>query len=84
LMLLDRPWAQPWTYRPDMLDTASALVENLYAAAGQPGTSAGRDAVAAALRDNLDVPAAVATALEAGGPAARFALHVLGLDAAHR
>lgn len=84
LMILDRPWDQPWSYQPEMLDAASAVVEDLYAAAGQPGTAAGRGAVAADLRNDLDVPGAVRTALDAGGPAARFALHVLGLDAAHR
>lgn len=84
LMLLNRPWPQPWTYDPTGLAVAADLVEQLYAAAGQPGSASGRDAVAAALRHDFDVPAAVATALEAGGAGARFALHVLGLDAAHR
>jgi cysteinyl-tRNA synthetase len=84
LLLLNRPWDEPWTFVADGLDVAADLVERLYAAAGQPGSASGRDAVAQALRHDLDVPTAVASALEAGGSGARFALHVLGLDAAHR
>jgi len=84
LMLLNRPWHEPWTFDPGALDVAAALLEKLYAAAGQSGSASGRDAVAAALRDDLDVASAVATALDVGGAGARFALHVLGLDAAHR
>lgn len=84
LMLLHRPWSEPWTYAPDELDAAAALLERLYAAAGRPGGSTGPAQVAQALRHDLDVPSAVAAALDSGGAAARFALHVLGLDAAHR
>ena len=84
LMLLNRPWAEPWSFDPSALESAAGLVEQLYAAAGRPGAESGREEVAAALRDDLDVPRAVLVALESGGAAARFALHVLGLDAAHR
>jgi gamma-glutamyl-gamma-aminobutyrate hydrolase PuuD len=85
LMLVNRPWSQPWTYTAEELQTAADLVERLYSCAGQPDSgSAGLQAVAAALRNDLDVPAAVDIALDVGGSAARFALHVLGLDAAHR
>lgn len=84
LMLLNRPWAEPWSFDPSALESAEGMVEQLYAAAGRPGSDAGRDEVAAALRDDLDVPRAVLVALDSGGAAARFALHVLGLDAAHR
>jgi cysteinyl-tRNA synthetase len=84
LLLLRRRWWQPWEYAPDDADAAAAELERLYAAAGRPGGSAGVDEVAAALRDDLDVPRALAVAHEAGGASARFALHLLGLDAAHR
>lgn len=84
LMLLNRPWAEPWSFDPSALESAAGVVEQLYSAAGRSGTDSGRDEVAAALRDDLDVPRAVLAALESGGAAARFALHVLGLDAAHR
>jgi cysteinyl-tRNA synthetase len=84
LMLLHRSWSRPWTFDPAGLDEAAGLLDRLYAAAGSPGRAAGRAEVAEALRNDLDVPGAVAVALDAGGSAARFALHVLGLDAAHR
>lgn len=84
LLLLNRPWREPWAFDDSALDTAAALLEKLYAAAGRSGSPHGRDAVAAHLRNDVDVPSALATALEAGGAGARFTLHVLGLDAAHR
>jgi len=84
LMLVHRRWWEPWEYCSESLDEAASLLERLYASAGTPGGGSGTQAVAAALRDDLDVPSAVAVALESGGEAARFALHVLGLDAAHR
>jgi cysteinyl-tRNA synthetase len=85
LMVLDRPWAAAWEYTPDALRDASATLERLYAAAGRPaGASTAAGEVAAALRDDLDVPRALAVAEQEGGAAARFTLHVLGLDAAHR
>jgi cysteinyl-tRNA synthetase len=84
LMLVNRPWKEPWTFDAGALDSAADVLESLYAAAGAPGAPSGRDDVAAALRDDLDVPRALATALESKGAGARFALHVLGLDAAHR
>lgn len=84
LLLLNRRWDEPWTFDAAGLDTAASLLEKLYAAAGRSGPASGRDAVADALRHDLDVPAAVSTAVDAGGAGARFALHVLGLDAAHR
>jgi cysteinyl-tRNA synthetase len=84
LLLLHRRWWEAWDYHPEQLDAAAAALEALYSAAARPGSGAGVEAVAAAMRDDLDVPTALQAADEAGGPAARFALHVLGLDAAHR
>ncbi|MGH3566117.1 MAG: class I tRNA ligase family protein [Pseudonocardia sp.] len=86
LLIVDRPWAQPWDFEPTALDGAAARLERLYAAAAHGGTGADRsaagassDAVTAALLDNLDVPTALSVAEEEGGPAARRALSVLGL-----
>jgi cysteinyl-tRNA synthetase len=80
LLLLDRPWAQDWDYEPTALEAATARLERLYAAAGRGvGDAVAAAAVTAALLDDLDVPAALATAEEAGGAAARRALAVLGL-----
>lgn len=79
LMLLNRPWAQPWEYAPGLLGDAAAVLDRLHVAAGRPGDG-GRDGVLAALLDDLDVPAAVAVAEESGGSAARLLLDVLRLN----
>jgi cysteinyl-tRNA synthetase len=79
LLLLDRPWRQPWDYRPAELDAAGARLDTLYAAAGRPGGKAAADEVAAALMDDLDVPRALAAAIDSGGDGARLLLRVLAL-----
>jgi cysteinyl-tRNA synthetase len=80
LLVLNRPWHEPWEYRSADLDQAAAAVETLYAAAARPGTApAAADAVIAALLDNLDVPRALAIARDGGGEAARLLLRVLAL-----
>ena len=79
LMLLNRPWAQAWEFEPAMVPAAAEQLDRLYAAAGRPGSDAGRAAVLAALAADLDVPAAVAIAEAEGGPAARTLLDVLKL-----
>ncbi|MCM3845736.1 cysteine--tRNA ligase [Pseudonocardia sp. DR1-2] len=81
LFLLDRPWAQPWEYRSEDLALATGRLEELYVAAGRkPGSAAAVDAVRDALLDDLDVPRAVATALESGGEAARTVIRTLALQ----
>ncbi len=85
LCLIDRPWAQPWDYAAQELQSASARLDRLYQAAGRGGGSGGSQEPAArkiaeALRDDLDVPAALAIAEEAGGAAARSLIAVLGLS----
>jgi cysteinyl-tRNA synthetase len=79
LLLLNRPWAQPWEYSPAALDAAEATLEQLYAAAAAPGMAPGAAAVPAALLDDLDVPRAVSIALEDGGQAARTLIEILAL-----
>jgi L-cysteine:1D-myo-inositol 2-amino-2-deoxy-alpha-D-glucopyranoside ligase len=80
LLVLNRPWHQPWEYRPADLGAAAAQLEALYAAAGRPGGSpAAVGAVTAALLDDLDVPRALAIARDEGGEAARLLLRVLSL-----
>jgi cysteinyl-tRNA synthetase len=82
LMILDRPWAASWEYQPGQLERAAARVEELYRAAGRVGsgdTSAPAQ-VRALLQTDLDVPAAVAVAVETGGPCARMLITTLGLD----
>jgi cysteinyl-tRNA synthetase len=80
LLLLDRPWAEPWDYRAEDLDAAAARLDQLYTAAGRPnGGDAAADQVTAALRSDLDVPRAVEVALDNGGPAARLLVRTLAL-----
>jgi cysteinyl-tRNA synthetase len=92
LCLLDRPWADGWDYSVTELEAATARLERLYRAAGRssgpggPGSgpdeaqAAAAAAISAALLDNLDVPAALAIAEEAGGAAARSLIATLGLS----
>jgi cysteinyl-tRNA synthetase len=82
LMILDRPWAQHWDYRPALLDVAAARLQNLYQAAARnvPNDPAAVDAMRRLLADDLNVPAALDLAVEAGGAAARTVASVLGLS----
>ncbi|MBP2364548.1 cysteine--tRNA ligase [Pseudonocardia parietis] len=81
LLLLDRPWSRPWEYRAEDLAVAGGRLEELYVAAGRkPGSPAAVDAVRDALLTDLDVPAALGTALEAGGDAARLVIRTLALQ----
>jgi len=80
LLLLDRPWSTAWDVDLRQLDDAAARLERLYAAAARADGERGREAVLAALLDDLDVPRALAVAEEEGGAAARFLLRVLALD----
>jgi L-cysteine:1D-myo-inositol 2-amino-2-deoxy-alpha-D-glucopyranoside ligase len=79
LLLLDRPWHREWEYQAGQLDTVAAKLEQLYSAAGRPVGGAAAGEVDAALLHELDVPRAVAIALDSGGDAARRALRLLSL-----
>ncbi|GAB2477823.1 cysteine--tRNA ligase [Jatrophihabitans fulvus] len=79
LMCLNRRWSDGWTYSPSLLDDAEATLEQLYAAAARPGAAPGAAAVPAALLDDLDVPGALAIALDDGGQAARTFIEMLAL-----
>jgi cysteinyl-tRNA synthetase len=84
LLILDRRWDQDWDYDRAELEAAAARLERLQSAAGRPDAAAGpagsaQAAVRAALADDLDVPAALDIAEEAGGSAARGAGSLLGL-----
>ncbi len=81
LMILDRPWAQGWDYRPALLDAAAARLETLYRAAARnvPGGEAAVGELRRLLANDLDVPGALDLATEAGGAAARTLASVLGL-----
>ncbi|HEV2376564.1 MAG TPA: class I tRNA ligase family protein [Streptosporangiaceae bacterium] len=82
LMVLDRPWPETWDYQPALLETAAGRLETLYQAAGRRGL---REEHALAelrhlLADDLQVPAALDLAVEAGGACARTVTAVLGLS----
>ncbi len=83
LAILDRPWQEPWDYQREHIVQAEHRLEALYAAGGRPGEEQAATRVVELLRNDLAVSAGVDAAIDAGGPAARLALHVLGLDAAH-
>jgi cysteinyl-tRNA synthetase len=81
LLCLNRPWAQPWEYTRTDLDHAAATVDELYAASARPDNgTGGQAAVPAALLRDLDVPTALAIALEDGGQAARTLVQILALS----
>ena len=81
LMILDRPWAEDWEYSDASPDAAASRLADLYQAAGRTHAA---DASAAEIRrllaTDLNVPAAVEVAIEAGGAAARLLIATLGLD----
>lgn len=81
MMILDRPWADDWDYAPGLLDAAAARLEGLYQAAGR--TSSASDGavneVGRLLAADLDVPAAIDFAIDAGGAPARALATTLGL-----
>jgi cysteinyl-tRNA synthetase len=82
LLILDRPWDQDWEYDPAELEAAAARLDRLHAAAARHAPRAVETAEArirAALAANLDVPAALAIAEDAGGQAARTLNALLGL-----
>lgn len=81
LMILDRPWAASWDYRPALLDVAATRVENLYQAAGRTGggSEAALDELRHLLASDLNVPAAIDLAIEVGGAPARTLATTLGL-----
>jgi cysteinyl-tRNA synthetase len=89
MLLLHRPWAAAWELRDSDLDEAAARVDALYEVSARTGAerTGGRGAESTAdrelleaLLDDLDVPAAVAIALESGGSTARALLKVLALE----
>ena len=80
MLLLDRPWSEPWAFEPDLVLGARARVDALFSAAGRPGSSASAAGVVAAhLLDDLDTVTALDVGIEAGGDAARLLLRVLAL-----
>jgi cysteinyl-tRNA synthetase len=81
LMILDRPWARNWDYRPELLGAAADRLEDLYQAGGRSTASdpAAVDEMRRLLATELDVPAALDVAIETGGGPALTLASVLGL-----
>lgn len=82
MMILDRPWARTWDYHPDLLARSVTRLEDLHRAAGRAGAadSPALDELGRVLSVELDVPAALDLAIEAGGQAARTLIPALGLS----
>lgn len=79
LAILARRWWEDWEFEAGLVEAAEHRVAGLRAAAARAGTSGGYDRALAALCDDLDVPAALAVAEEAGGAAAELLVDILGL-----
>jgi cysteinyl-tRNA synthetase len=82
LMILDRPWAESWDYRPGLLGPAQARLDNLYRSAARTGPAgpAALAELARLLATDLDVPAALDLAIDSGGGPARTLAAILGLS----
>jgi cysteinyl-tRNA synthetase len=81
LMILDRHWARDWDYAPALADSAAGRLESLHRSADRPGSGHADVAeVRRLLTEDLDVPAALDLAIEAGGAPARLLTAVLGLS----
>lgn len=78
LLLLSRSYSQAWDFERGQLDDAEQRLQRLYAAAAR-ASDADASGVMAALRMDLDVPAALALAEDQGGEAARRAIAILRL-----
>ncbi|HJQ43023.1 MAG TPA: hypothetical protein VJ831_08060, partial [Jatrophihabitantaceae bacterium] len=79
MLILNRPWSQPWSFTRDELDASAGLIEQLYSAAAKPG-HAGAGLIPSTLMNDLDVPGALEIALDDGGQAARTLVDLLALS----
>ncbi len=79
LGLLHRRWWEPWDCTDQVFLESETLLAELRRAAGDTSPPRHHDDVLAQLLDELDVPAAVRTALDAGPDAAAYLLDVLKL-----
>ncbi len=84
LVILDRPYAEPWHYDAADFDVAAERLERLYRAAAHPGApgQVGVDRFEHALgllHDDLDVTAALDAAEHLGGEAARRMIALMRL-----
>jgi cysteinyl-tRNA synthetase len=79
LMCLNRVRETPWSFTSDLLEDATSLLDDLYAAAAKPAAEVSPE-LADALLSDLDVAGAVAVGLREGGATARELIDVLALS----
>ena len=82
LLLVRRHFGDSWSFEVAQLDAVETELDVLFGVSARPAKGSGDaalDAVLAALRDDLNVPAALQIALDEGGPAARTLIEILGL-----
>ena len=80
LLILSRPWSEPWEFTESALDAAAGDLEDLWrfgAASGDADVA--EHEVALALLEGLDVPRALDIAKSAGGQVLRDVVTLLGL-----
>jgi cysteinyl-tRNA synthetase len=79
LGLLARRWWEPWDCTDEVFASATSSLADLVRAAGDSPPPRHDDEVLSRLLDELDVPGALALALERGGESASYLLDVLKL-----
>ncbi len=79
LGLLHRAWSEPWECADEVFASADGVLSGLRKAAGGALPPRHHAGVLSRLVDDLDVPGAVALALDEGGEAAAYLLDVLDL-----
>jgi len=80
LLILSRPWSEPWEFDESALDRAAGELEDLWRFGAASGDeNAAEHEVASALLDDLDVPRALEIAKTAGGQVLRDVVTLLGL-----
>jgi cysteinyl-tRNA synthetase len=81
LLILSRPWSEPWELTEADLDRAAGELELLWRHGAASGDrEAAEHEVATALLDDLDVPRALEVATAAGGQVLRDLVALLGLS----
>jgi cysteinyl-tRNA synthetase len=81
LLILSRPWSEPWDFHEAGLERAASELEDLWRVGAASGDrDVAEHQVALALLDDLDVPRALALAKEAGAQVLRDVVALLGLS----
>ena len=79
LLILSRPWSEPWEFDEAGLEQAADDLESLWRYGAEPGDrDVAEHEVALALLDDLDVPRALAMAEKPGGKCSAISSHSSG------